>query len=231
MGHWFKEQGSLEFTKTGFPVFRKLFVGEINKLIDQEFKTVTKISEQAKSRPANERVGWVEDALCRAGVDYWKAKQEIFRGANPKNPLKPRAGTYKKLANTGSIGLEVDVGEGDGYLRLDASALRLMWEVDGKNAIRNAYDHIAGKAMAAALDKYEWKRGEGGVFYSRSEFDDEHLGPGGDSVSQWHGPLGYQSQRFAMTGKRTKPTFKEYKQHVARSRRATSMYRSPYSRF
>ncbi|KZX57753.1 hypothetical protein A3709_19210 [Halioglobus sp. HI00S01] len=233
MGQNTGERGILTFQHVGFNKVRKAIVEGLNKITDAAFERATKLAEQAKKIPAKDRREWFEDQYSYEDREEMKkAKQEVFRGKNPNSPCKPRRTTYKRIGNTGTIGGGHNACQSYFSFVMDAETLTLRWRIGyGKNAVDSAYDAKIAPMVIEVLNKYDWKRAEGGVFYSRSEYDMDSCDENGyqyeDRISKSFGYIGWCEERRPMYSEKEAKkhlTFKKYKEEVERQKRQRNSY-------
>jgi hypothetical protein len=207
------ERGEIDFSKTGFAQFVRLFRKEINTHLDSLFQSALTVHAELskiKGRGAFSKQKDAFESYFRHVSEYsgygafrmetsstyslvtvkgsvpvddehkrW-VRDELFRSG--ERLTKPRKSTLP-LLNNKQYDFQVHCNEAT--LTLVPSVLSLKWNVPENNhAIRDAHNSVSYKLFLNAIDKYKWKRGEGGVYYSLNEFDRERAYDCSEALSE-----------------------------------------------
>lgn len=221
------EQGEIQFTKTGYAQFVRILRAEINDHLIRLYNGALVVhAELAKIRgrgafekqkshfekyiqQPRSNSGWGHSTLPHQSNEVLATKlghvplsdemkdwveDELF-GRSNNRLTKPRKSTLPILNNK-QIDFNLDCDGGD--FRLSPTQNSLIWYVGENNhAVRDAHNSVGYSIFAKAINKYEWKRKEGGVFYYGNEYDEEQARHGcriQDSVSCSFGPEGVREK-------------------------------------
>ncbi|APD92090.1 hypothetical protein BM525_19605 (plasmid) [Alteromonas mediterranea] len=226
------EQGEIQFTKTGYSQFVRILRAEINGHLTRLYNGALVVHAELakiKGRGAfdkqrshfekyiqqpRDNSGWGYDSFPHQSNKVLATKlghvplseemkdwieNELFERSNNRL-TKPRKSTLPILNNKQTdFRLDCD----DGVFRLDPTLNSLIWYVGENNhAVRDAHNSVGYSIFAKAINKYVWKRKEGGVFYYGNEYDEESARDGcriQDRVSCSFGPEGVR-EKFESLG-------------------------------
>ncbi|OUV22862.1 MAG: hypothetical protein CBC55_02160 [Gammaproteobacteria bacterium TMED95] len=233
------EQGDIQFTKTGYAQFVRILRAEINNHLTRLYNgALVAHAELAKikgrgafdkqrshfekyiQKPLSNEVlatklGHVP--LSEEMKDW--IEDELF-GRSNNRLTKPRKSTLPILNNKQTdFALDCD----DGSFRLDPALNLLIWYVEENNhAVRDAHNSVGYSIFAKAINKYVWKRKEGGVFYYGNEYDREDARDGcriQDRVSCSFGPEGVR-KKFESLGHPKKQVNIKVKEFLEKQKQA-----------
>ncbi len=205
------EWGKIHFTKTGY----MQFIREVRKAYNTHVKSVHdamlaahKDLDRIKGRGATEKRKARFDQITDNGIIrvsghkvsllsqwHYLLEKEMFRGAKGALTI-PRKSAFKTLTNK-EVGFYIPCGceAGFSFTQHSDGTGEMDWRVNENN---HAVDHAKAThgygLVMGVLNKYKFKRKEGGVWYYESEYtrDGAKEGGCGDSVSDssTFGPIG-----------------------------------------
>lgn len=204
------ENGSIRFTKTGYMELMRHMRLYFNNSQAFLFESATVVYNQlnaikgSKARQAafddmfTYNNGWMAKKAPYSSIysisqdNRSDIRTELFRGA--KDALcKPRKSAFAHLTNKiSSFTLPID----EGNIELCQERNILYWRIGANNhAVRDARNSPVAGALFTYLNKYKWRKGEGGTFSYWSEFNNEDNDDCEDreadeTTSSYFGPVG-----------------------------------------
>jgi len=211
------EHGTIKFTKVGYMELARHIRQRFNEsqvfLFDSALEVYSQLNEikGSKARQAafeglftyRHNGCFVKKAPYHSTQsisidDKYMIRGELFRGAN-NSLCKPRKSAFAHLTNK-ATSFDVPLGD-DGHFNLCADDKMLFWHIDTNNhAVRDARNSPMAGFLFTYLNKYKWRKGEGGTFsywseYTNEDNDDCDNREGDETISSYFGAIGQEHKK------------------------------------
>jgi hypothetical protein len=195
------ERGTITIPASDWAAFRRGLVEKWNADQERLFALAqtmrTTVETAAKGKRGFDRAAWLRD---RMGAGHWGSNGESARSADCDEVLRllglDKSSTKTCAPKRKDLKL-IPVSRG-GAMHLDAATIVLddathsvTWAVSENNhACETARSLPMARALFAALDRVEWKRGSGGKIVGNDEYSRDSHEEGGSSnyVTAEYGP-------------------------------------------